>query len=84
MNDWPFASVSLRGKEVMESQITFNQVKAQTLSDTGSTPSPKYPGYVGLKAEYDPEVSKICPASCVQIFANFGSTVILGYDCAVL
>jgi len=39
----------------MESQITFNQVKVQTLNDTGSTPSPKYPGYVGLKAEYDPE-----------------------------
>ena len=48
----------------MESQITFDKVKVQTLNDTGSAPSPKYPGYVGLKAEYDPEVSdncKLCP-----------------------
>jgi len=39
----------------MDSQITFNQVKVQILNDTDATPSPKYPGYVGLKAEYDPE-----------------------------
>ena len=42
----------------MDSQITFNQVKVQILNDTDATPSPKYPGYVGLKAEYDPEVSE--------------------------
>ena len=47
----------------MESQITFDQVKVQTLNDIGSTPSPKYPGYVGLKAEYDPEVSEKCKLS---------------------
>ena len=47
----------------MDSQITFNQVKVQILNDTDATPSPKYPGYVGLKAEYDPEVSVAKPAS---------------------
>lgn len=40
----------------MEGQITFNQVKVQTLNDQGAAPSPKYAGYVGLQAEYDPEV----------------------------
>lgn len=49
----------------MDSQITFNQVKVQILNDADATPSPKYPGYVGLKAEYDPEVSEFAkPASC--------------------
>ena len=41
----------------MEGQITFNKVKVNLLNEQGSvSPSPKYPGYVGLKAEYDPEV----------------------------
>lgn len=44
----------------MESQdsvatITFNQVKVNVLKDDGGAPSPKYSGFVQLKAEYDPE-----------------------------
>lgn len=47
----------------MESQdsvatITFNQVKVNVLKDDGGAPSPKYSGFVQLKAEYDPEVRK--------------------------
>ena len=52
----------------MDSQITFNQVKVQILNDTDATPSPKYPGYVGLKAEYDPEVSEF--PSRLPVFSN--------------
>lgn len=53
----------------MDSQITFNQVKVQILNDTDATPSPKYPGYVGLKAEYDPEVSEF-PSRLPVFFSN--------------
>jgi len=47
-------------RDIMESQdsvatISFNQVKVCIVNDDGSAPCPKYPGCVGLKAEYDPE-----------------------------
>ena len=58
----------------MDSQITFNQVKVQILNDTDATPSPKYPGYVGLKAEYDPEVSEF--PSRLPVFFKLNSVPI--------
>ena len=59
----------------MDSQITFNQVKVQILNDTDATPSPKYPGYVGLKAEYDPEVSEF-PSRLPIFFFKWNSVPI--------
>ena len=59
----------------MDSQITFNQVKVQILNDTDATPSPKYPGYVGLKAEYDPEVSEF-PSRLPVFFFKWNSVPI--------
>ena len=59
----------------MDSQITFNQVKVQILNDTDATPSPKYPGYVGLKAEYDPEVSEF-PSRLPVFFFKLNSVPI--------
>lgn len=59
----------------MDSQITFNQVKVQILNDTDATPSPKYPGYVGLKAEYDPEVSEF-PSRLPVFFFKWNSVLI--------
>jgi hypothetical protein len=63
----------------MDSQITFNQVKVQILNDTDATPSPKYPGYVGLKAEYDPEVSEF-PSRLPGFFFKWNSVPIKFYS----
>lgn len=73
-------------KVIMESQdsvatVTFDQVKVCTVTDDGSSPVNKYPGLVGLKAEYDPEVSR--DFQCKYI-SSLETPLFSGNDCAIL